>query len=50
MFYEKSGNLRNLPASDKQLNRWVLAQKKAYRQGKLREMQIKKLNDIGMEW
>lgn len=50
VFYETSGHLQVLPSDDKQLNRWVLAQKKAYRQGKLRETQIKKLNDIGMEW
>ncbi len=49
-FFEKNGHIRIPSASNNQLNRWILAQRKAYRQEKLTESQIQRLNDIGMEW
>lgn len=53
-FYEKNGHL-SIPKSyvsesGKSVGRWLIAQRKRRREGKLSEWQIDRLNEIGIVW
>ena len=51
-YFEKNGNC-NVPViytEDQKLGKWVSHQRTAYKNGKLPENKIKRLNDIGFSW
>lgn len=48
-FYDKNGNL-SIPTTEKRLFTWIVAQRRKFFEGKLSQVQIDKLNSIGMRW
>ena len=48
-YFDKTGNL-SVPATEKPLYTWIVAQRRKFFKGKLSQVQIDKLNSIGMRW